>query len=274
MSIRSLPKPHELLQKALDRQVRRNPSYSLRALARSLQISPSFLSGVFRGKKPIPEKRVDELARALAMDEAAQGLLKEAIVFGSLTKNQTTLDALGELWSKKSIRSARLARYHEGTIGEFSALSPWYRLALADLVTCIDFNPDPLWIAGRLGITPAQAEGAMQALRTEGIIKERNGKFLKVASRIRFPTVRSHPAIREYHKSMIEKALRILLGETSDEAFQARLISSVGFAANPKNLPKARRRLQEALYEVAEILAQGECTQVYQLNAQMFPLTR
>jgi hypothetical protein len=51
------------------------------------------------------------------------------------------------------------------------------------------------------------------------------------------------------------------------------LITGLTFAGNPANFERAQRHLHQALYESAEILTAGPCTEVYQLNAQLFLLT-
>lgn len=47
-------------------------------------------------------------------------------------------------------------------------------------------------------------------------------------------------------------------------------ITAISFVANPEHLAKAKQRLTEALHEIAEILTEGNCTEVYGLNAQLF----
>ncbi|MNL22550.1 hypothetical protein D3C87_1439020 [compost metagenome] len=80
--------------------------------------------------------------------------------------------------------------------------------------------------------------------------------------------------IRGIHAQLIQLAMQKLMTETAQVNFDARLINGVMFAANPANLQRAKDRLNDAIYEAAEILAEGECTEVYQINLQLFPLTK
>ena len=73
---------------------------------------------------------------------------------------------------------------------------------------------------------------------------------------------------------MIAKALQVLLGETDDVSFSRRMITAISFAANPQRLKQGRERLMELIYEIADIMTEGDCTEVYQLNVQFFPLTK
>jgi hypothetical protein len=54
------------------------------------------------------------------------------------------------------------------------------------------------------------------------------------------------------------------------ESFERRLITGISIAANPENLDRARDILLAALHEVASVLSEGECTELYHLNAQLF----
>ena len=55
----------QLLANTLAQRKARNPGYSLRAFARSLEISPSFLSEILNGKKTLGETNEDRLMRKL-----------------------------------------------------------------------------------------------------------------------------------------------------------------------------------------------------------------
>ena len=265
----------ELLNRALARQKRRNPRYSVRALARDLKLSPTYVRDLLMGKKNLPESRFQSVTKALGMDPLAMQALREAMLHETLKKKTESRVSLENILEKKNTpgKTHLSLNYTEGTLSEFSLLGPWYRMVILDWVTCDNFDPDPQVMSRRLKISAHLAERALVELAKAGFIEMRNGKWHKRHQKIHFPTTRSKPSVRNYHKTMIEKAVKVLENETSDIAFQKRLITSVSIAANPKNLEKARLRLAEALLEITDILIEGECTEVYQLNAQLFPLT-
>ncbi len=262
--------PHELLQKALLRVSRRNKSYSLRSLARAVDISPSFLSAVFKGKKRLPKSRFEAVTRSLGMDEASKKSLRKAMLLETIGSSPNSVPFFEDVLSPSNLA---IAEREEGTIPEFTVFDSWYHMAILDLVTCVNFNPDPKDIGSRLGIETREAERAFKMLADRGLIEFKNGIWLKVNEKLRFPTTKSYPAIRAYHKTMITKALQTLIGQTDTVSFERRLITAVSFAANPESLKKGRERLMELIYEIADIMTEGDCTEIYQLNAQLFPLT-
>lgn len=57
------------LAEELASRKQRNPAYSLRAFARRLQMSPSFLSEVLKGKKAVSPSRAEALRMMLTSPE-------------------------------------------------------------------------------------------------------------------------------------------------------------------------------------------------------------
>lgn len=271
---KKLPAPREILLTALERKKKRNPSYSLRALARDLGLSAPFLSRMFKGEKPFPEDRFEQVVKALELDLPVRRLLMESILQQAVRKSRIASSVAQELMSSERQSSmASLSKYKEASSREFSVLDRWYNLAVLDLVTCVDFQPDPAWIARRLGIRKEEAAYSFDQLRNHGLVREHEGKWEKVTEHLRFPATKSHPSIRRYHQMMIQKAVEVMQTQTDERAFEHRMITSFTFAANSARIKEARERLNAALFEIVEILSEGECDGVYQINAQLFPLT-
>ncbi|MGZ3773231.1 MAG: TIGR02147 family protein [Pseudobdellovibrionaceae bacterium] len=262
----TIDSPTEVLNRAFAKKKQKQPSYSYRSVAQSLSVSASYVSALFRGLKNIPTERITDLARALDMDSSDESLLRRAIAITEISKLNVDLDLLNSQTLPSRTRTS-------GNIKEFSMLEPWYRMALLDLVTCSNFNDDPKWIAQKLGIRVEEAHFAFNELFRHGFIGIENGRYKKIHQHLRFPTTKSLPKIREFHKKMMEKAIYQMMNKTDDESFRNRTINGITMATNPVNIEKARLRLREVLFEIADILSDGECTEVYQLNFQLFPLT-
>lgn len=249
---------HEILQKSFRRLQKKNPSYSMRALARDLELSPSYVSRIMSGAKPLPSEQAIAFASALKMDQPALVSLQKS----------TLAPELAALVSVSPV-----VQFEEETERDFNLLDEWYNIAIADLISCGGIANDPAAIAARIGVTVSEATSSLHRLSTHGYIVERDGVLEKTTRLMRFPTTRSHPSIRLYHRTMLKKAADALL-TTDQSSFDRRSISGISIAANPANLARAKARLTEALYEVCEILREGEATEVYQLAAQLFPITK
>ncbi|MGZ3749447.1 MAG: helix-turn-helix domain-containing protein, partial [Pseudobdellovibrionaceae bacterium] len=69
----------DLLTQALNLKKSKMPSYSISALAQALNISPSFVYGIFNGKRILPVSQVGNISKALEMDQVAVERLKKAL---------------------------------------------------------------------------------------------------------------------------------------------------------------------------------------------------
>ena len=191
-------------------------------------------------------------------------------------ENLIYLDLLEErgVELKISKRGEQFESYSAVSKQMSSVLLKWYNLAILDLTTCSNFRSDPGWIAKQFGISVEEVKEALRLLVDLGLLEKTKGSFKKTTLKIRFPASESMMNfIRKYHMEMIGRAAKTL-ERTSKEDFERRLITGITVAANPMQFAKARKRLNEALHEVADLLAEGECTEVYQINAQLFPLTQ
>lgn len=258
-------KSYAFIQNYLQRKRVNNPAYSLRALARDMDLSPSFLSEVVNGKKRLPRDRMDRLCELLDIDKAGRRQLQTFMAREILQVNKIDDSLLA--------RSSDDAAYTPASRKSLDFLSPWYVPAILDLSTCADFRPDPVWIADRLGLKREIAAIVVKRLKDHGMLVEKNGKLTKFEKKIRIPARESRAQIRRYHTEMMTRAIQTM--DKQDEAsYSRRLISGVTTAANPAQVEKAKQRLHEVIHEVTEILSKGSCTEVYQLNLQCFPLTR
>ena len=258
----------ELLSEYFERKKASRGTFSVRGFAKALKVAPSFVSGMLQGKKSIPLARVGQIATILELDLLALAEFKRALAQQVLDEHNISIDDSGPTMQKAS------KKYRPAPKKHFSILASWYHVAILDLCTCDNFQKDNKWIADQLGITVYQVEFALKHLQSLGVLVETKDSYRKVNSKIRLAYNESHADIRKFHAQMIEKALEELKTKTSPEDFQKREITGITIAANPKNVKRARLRLTEALHEVAEILSEGETTDLYQINAQLFTLLK
>jgi uncharacterized protein (TIGR02147 family) len=262
-------KPHQILKKYFLRKQKANPKYSLRAFARDLKVSAPFASRLFLGTQEIPLKRLGQIAKVLDMDILDLKDLKNAIA-------KEFLNTLG-LSSKDFVEPPKqvLSTFEDKamTLKEMSVLSPWFNIAILELVTCEDFKSDAAWMAKRLGIRPDQAETSKTYLIRQGYLKEVRGVLQKTDRHLRLPTKNSLDIVKRYHKSMMDLAAKEMFRNGDSRSFENRLITSTSIAVNPANIPLAKERLAEVQLEVSELLREGPCTEVYDLTLVLFPLT-
>jgi uncharacterized protein (TIGR02147 family) len=248
----------KVLRFFFEQKKKSQPNYSLRALSRDLGMSQSYVSEVFSGKKIPSADKISNLVRALGMDAIGKKHYEESF-FNDLFPNS---EAKPPTTSWKATGSA-----------DGSLLRKWYYLVILDFVDCKGFRSDPDWIARRLGIKTSQATEAIEWLAQNKYLHLKNGQLLRTQKKIFFSTAKSLPDFRAYHKQMIELAALELSQKKDRASFERRLISGISFTCNPRKLEQAKKKLLSAIYAVADDLMEGECTEVYQINLQLFPHT-
>ncbi|QLY26339.1 TIGR02147 family protein [Bdellovibrio sp. KM01] len=237
----------EIIKTELLRRKRDNKSYSLRAFADFLEISPGRLSELLSGKRPLSKKMKVKIADRLGLSEMNQLLEAPA-------KNLTFSDR---------------SDYHFLSNDAFAVLADWYHFAILSLADTCDFQADPKWIAKRLGISVLEAMEALSRLRKVGAIKLNGRKLIKTNKSVRAGNGLDSQALRISHRQSIEQAM-ISLNETP---LDLRDITSITMAIDLKKLPMAKKIIQEFRHKMADVMETGNQTEVYNLNIQLVPVS-
>lgn len=235
----------------------RNPAYSLRAFARDLSVSHAYVSQVMNGKKRISAHQARWLGETLGMRPA----VVEKMVDAALATE------------KPKLPPKETKRFIKASVDKLRATGEWYHLAILDLIELSDFQPSLAWISKRLGITEKTAKAAVRRLERLGLLIRDSKGWRKGSEFLSFPTQRSHSCVRQLHRDLIGKALENLSsGKKTD--FDARLIAGAMIPCNPERLEEAKQRIHRFRREIIRFLSEGECRELYQLNVQLFPLTK
>lgn len=262
-----IAKPHQLLNRAFLLKKKRNPGYSQRALARDLCVSPMFVTKLFTGKSAVPAQRLKQICSLLDMDTTAQTVFYRSLIVHSLPSPELRKIALST-----SRAESKLENYGQMPQKKFSVLSHWYNLAVLNLLTC-DIDRNAATFARKLGITVAEVECSLELLKNLELATCENGVWQKTDLHMISPTTRSQAEVRNFHRLMIKKAYEEL-SRIGQDAFDERLITGFTIAVNPDHLEEAKRIIFDTLSDLSDRLSQGACTEIYQCNVQLFPLTR
>jgi len=248
---------HVILKKYFDKKKADGRGFSLRGLAKKMNVSPSFLTRVLKGEKSVPPKLLESLKIHLDIEpEVFSALLEQ-----QPKKSRKKVDTQLETWQLTETNSQRILRQ-------------WFYLAILEFITLKDFNGEREQIAKRLGLGLTTVEVALNEMISLGLIEVDNGRLKKTTARLRWGSAKSLAVIRNFHDQMLEKAQEELRTKTSDEDYARRLISGITISAPRSKIEAAKQRLNECLHEIANDLTSDEDgTEVYQLSAQLFPLT-
>lgn len=260
-----------LLRAALVRKQASRPDYSLRALARDLDISASFVSNFFSGKKRLPLHHLEKLIHLLELD-----IHERELLMGAMLEDQLE-DAPLEFKRRANRRPAPVAlegRDVHPSTAQVSPLSQWYYLAILESFGGLRMELRSLdLVRSRLGLTEAQFSRALHDLVELGLLRTTDDGYEKVSQQTYFAAGRSKADVRRFHSQMIDRAKQEMMQKTSEADFHRRLITGFTLTLDDSRVEEFKVKLLAFLDDFSKDACREEGTDVYQCNVQFFPLT-
>lgn len=229
----------------------RNPRYSLRALARSLGVSPGRLSEYLTRRRRLTALAVEKMAPRLKLNA------KERRRFLKVSSTATSAADLLE----SDFVTLRLDQFE-------SISDPIHFLILALLETK-HVQHDPIWMAKRIGESVERVIDALNRLVRLNLLQVVRGRFRLTHARLKTTTDVSSEAIRVAHRKNLEIAMRAL----KQVPLQLRDYSAIVTAADPKKIPEAKKMIQAFRRRLAKFLKSENRTEVFALQIQLLPLS-
>ena len=232
-----------------------NPSYSLRAFARDVNIHPSTLSLILKGK------------RALSFKDA-QGVQKKL----NLPAIESTKFMGSVLRAKVSIDDIKIPAFDERHIIDdthFQVIAEWEHYTVLELFEIKGFECTESEVALRLNITADRAKEVTDNLVLAGLLSLQDGLLKKVHEDIKTTEDVSSMALRASH----EETLRMGIAKINSVPLEFRDFSSATLAIDLEKLPEAKNIIREFRMKMRALLESGNKTDVYQLGIQFYPLT-
>jgi len=226
----------------------KNPSYSLRAMARSFKTSPAHLSQVLSGKRPMTDKFALKVSNKLDLSP-----LEMKMALAELSSSDETSLPFDLIEDEK-----------------FKLVSDWHHFAILSLSQVPDSKANVRWISQRLGIDYHVAKAAFERLRKLGMIKVENGSYHQVPKALHTTNDVPSSAIRKYHKQNLELAA----GKLDEVDVNLREFSAITVATSLKKLPLAKKLIRKFKADIYELLNVGKKEEVYTLSIQLFPVSK
>jgi uncharacterized protein (TIGR02147 family) len=203
------------LKEELAVRTRKNPKYSLRALATLLGCSHSTLSLVMKGSLNLSLESARKIASRLKLTDA------ETEYFCLLIQAEKTQDAevRESILKRVSSLNPKGIKSHDLTVDIFKQRSKWYYTAIMGMAELPNSNITPVQISKRLGISKIEAEVAIdRLLRLELLEKNKQGRLVPVRDRMLLQSeATTDQALRNFYREMLQKASEALEVQSSKE---------------------------------------------------------
>ena len=237
----------EHLKQEFQKRVSKNPSYSIRAFARSLEMDSSSLSGILSGKRKLGLKTTQKILEKMPLSK----IEKQNLLFQYVNPESQS-------------QSKQLSSDH------LEIVAGWEHFAILSLIETKGFQNSAKYVAQQLNLDLPQAMRALDRLERVGLIINNKGKYKLnqkgVSTSDNVPSI----ALRNSHRQYIEKALYSL----EHHSLEQRDITGVTMAINKSKLAQAKKLIREFRKSLAELLESGSQEEVYRLNIQLFPLKK
>ena len=228
------------------RRISKNPRYSLRAFAKSLDVSHTALSLVMAGKRPASKNLIARLADNVGMAPPEKDRL------------------LGTVRPRRAL----VPKYQQMDLDLFELIADWNHYAILSLLDLPGGKFEAKWIAARLSIPQMKARAAMNRLERLGLVGSVDGRFRQVSAPLKIENSVSTPATRQFHRQILAKARESL----DEDPMELRDFSAMTFAMDESLVPLARERIRNFRRKLmAELESKGTPTHVYNLAVQIYP---
>jgi uncharacterized protein (TIGR02147 family) len=245
-------------------------SFSFRYIAQKAGLrSASFLKLVIEGQRNLGPDTIERFAVAFGLSAEEHDFFAHLVGFNQAS---TAAEANRHFERINASRRFREARLIDGQMFEY--LSCWYYPAIREMAGRADFRDDPEWIANELHpkISPTQARAALKLLFDLGLLlRSVEGAITRGEPALDTGHEVRSRAVVNYHRQMLERASDAL--ETVPGA--RRDLMALTVCVRAETVTDLKRRIhafREAL--VARCDDDRDPTAVYQINVQLFPLTR
>lgn len=246
------------LRERLDELKLKNSSFSLRAFARLLEISPASLSEFLNGKRVLSEKMIKKIAIKLSLSPSEYSNLTKKI---DIEKNRTSkAEQAIDLQNKVQLQN-----------DQYFLVADWHYYAILCLVETQDFTKDYEWIAQRLNTSANKVKVCFERLIRLGYLEFDTKGNLHYKD-VQLHTTEDVPntSLKRRHKENFEEASEQLY--TTD--LEKRDFSFMTLAIDPQKLPEIKEKIRNFQDELIASLDSSPKKEVYEFCFQVFPRTK
>jgi len=231
-----------------DRQ-KRNSSYSLRAYAQWLELSPAQVSQMISGKRPATLNTLNKLKSKLNFSPKEERIFIEEIV-------STKIAAVD---SKKDVVNLKE--------DEFKLIADWYHFAILALLKLKGASLTIRSLSTRLGTSFINIRDALDRLERLKIIR-RDPELEQISPPLEVTSEIPSSAIQLYHRQNLNMAMDRL----ADCPPESRQFQSIYINLNDDQIRRYKSLIDDFLDEASKLSSTDKHSKLYALNVQLFPL--
>jgi uncharacterized protein (TIGR02147 family) len=250
------------------------PNYSYEAFAADLGLSKTnALRLAVIGRRNLAVSSARKVAQALALkhDDRRYWLL---LVEQNNARSASARDALFQELLRLKASALPSAAFRT----RLAYYADWYNPIIREMTGMPDFRSDPHWIARRLyhSVRPRQVQASLDLLSDLGLIvyDRELGRHRKTDDDVIVDRSFDHMAMARYHQKMIEMARDSVTVVPEDERDHNALTVCIPPSVFERLKALSDELVDQALAMERDAATSSEPKQVYQLNTNLFRLTK
>ena len=251
----------EILGQGFERKKLKNSQYSLRALARHLNCSPSLVHHYFNGRRRLNVEWAQKLSEVLELSKKEEKQIMQEIVLEMTGENPFHLGL--EVYYLDEKYDANLL-----------LLTKWYFIPLMERLTLKDRSQDFSVVAQEFNLTEEEVENAVTLLEATGHLYMSEGRLEKKNVHFQIKAKEKATYIRDFQLMMIEKVLEEIKTKTTDKDCEKRSIEGVTLTIPESKTNEAQQLISTFINDFIGKMEDSSLPEqkIYQLNLQFLPL--
>ncbi len=235
----------EILKNTLVERATKNSSYSLRAFARDLNLSVSYLSEVLTSKKMLKPKFIEQVKKNLKLNETDAYIFEQSCLYENNGKETPT-------------------EIHDE---DFNEINDPLVFTLLSTFFLDDFENSVQWISNKLRIDKNKCDQLIQNLVKKNILEIDNGEISRKSLNFIVKNFSNPKKLREFHQKCLHKIGYSISYTPSDRIH----LNHLSFAINPEKLEQFRERTDKYIDDVEKLMETGPQKDLYNLGVYLTP---
>jgi uncharacterized protein (TIGR02147 family) len=243
--------------------------FSFRSFAQKAGVSASLLKDILTVRQNLTTQTMQKYAAAMELGEKEIAYFEALVNFNNASTNNEKNRFFGEM---VNLRGRSAVKFLDTQ--QYEYFSEWYHAVVRELITHGGLGCDAEAISQCIepAVSPARIRKSITLLKELGMIYENDGNWHAsdkvLSSEYQIQSV----ALKNYHTGMLQRAIESLDINSSDEREFQGLTLSVSTSTFMRMKDRIRAFSDELLAMAAA--EKDAPDKVYQINLQMFPLTK
>ncbi len=226
-----------------------NNSYSERAFAKNLGVSPGFLKLLFQKKKHLSPARAKDFSNRLSWNEKKKRIFLKSVLHTASARR----GSIGRSYKRKIPAT------------EFFEVSDWFYFAIIEFLKVKNGSVSEEEMAAAFRLNKTEVRFALDRLLELKVVQKKNTHTYSIADHYEIPSTSSE-AIRKYHRQTLNKAIEAI----DSQSFTKRDFRALTLAFDSQRVDEVKKFIENFVSAFDKKFSAENLDSVYQLNVAFF----